>query len=79
MIDSLHYIRLERVLLGTNMDKCINEMSESEQIKAVSKNAYAIRLIKNPSELVQMEAVRQNRLAIEHIDNPSETLKNYLN
>jgi len=53
----------------------INDMSEEEQIKAVSFNSYNIRLINDPSERVQLTAIKTNVFnAIPYIENPTKNV-----
>ena len=55
--------------------KLLNNMSEQEQLEAVSRNGLSIQYIDNPSEKVQLEAVRRDAYSIKYIDNPSEEVQ----
>ena len=48
---------------------------EAEQLAAVRKNGYVIKIIKKQSEQIQLAAVKQNGYAIKYIDNPSEEVQ----
>ncbi len=50
----------------------INDMSEEEQIKEVSRWGHEIQYIKNPSEKVQLAAIKRDSASIESIKNPTE-------
>ena len=58
--------------------KLLNNMSEQEQLEAVSKNGLLIQYINNPSEDVQLKAVREDAYSIEYINNPSEYIKSII-
>ena len=49
--------------------------TEAEQLAAVRKNGYVIKIIKKQSEQIQLAAVKQNGYAIKYIDNPSEEVQ----
>ena len=49
--------------------------TEAEQLAAVRKNGYVIKIIKKQSEQMQLAAVKQNGYAIKYIDNPSEEVQ----
>jgi hypothetical protein len=58
-------------LYGPLYGSQLNDLSNDEQIKIVSKRASDIVAIKNPNEAVQLAAVKKSAISIVYIKNPT--------
>jgi len=53
----------------------INDMTEDEQIKTITRDSNQFHLIENPSKRVQLAAVKHDAYLIRYIKNPSKAVQ----